>query len=106
MNFVQKIVKHFADRKAAKSAADFQAKVHSPTLFSDKQRAYLVALFPDGWCHLDNMPQEDVFKIALTMTMFGYQCNTLDTMKFCMYVLRAQKIYRVAPGSTSVIKRA
>lgn len=109
MNFIKIIIQHFINKRATHKAdtqlAEYRRLLYSPQLFSEKQRVHLKSLFPTGWCHLDNIPQEDIFKIALTMTLYGYKCNSLDAMKHCMYVLSCQNIFRTEQGNPAVIKR-
>lgn len=105
MYIINLIRAYFYQRKKRKAEAEFMRALYSPTLFTEGQRNYLKSLFPAGWVHMDNFLQEDIFKIALAMTMLGYDCSNIKKMQFCMSVLEAQQIYITETGNPLVLKR-
>jgi hypothetical protein len=106
MGFISKIREHFTEKKAEREYLEAKAMLESPDLFSKAQRAALYELFPKAWTHMDNFTQEEIFRIAVTMALFGMACDTPQKLKNAMDLLLVQKIYFVDGGNPNVLKRA
>lgn len=102
---IRKLLQYLADRKAQKEYDAAVAHLSSPDLFTDAMRKELKALFPKEWTHMDNFSQEEIFKIAFTMTMLGYNCDAPAKLKTAMDVLLVQNIIAQDSYNPAVIKR-
>lgn len=102
--------RRYKERKEAQRKQDEYdralADLHRPDVFSKDQRTVLKELFPNAWTHMDNFSQEEIFKIAVTLTVFGFTCDTPEKMKGAINLLHIQRICIAYPGSPDVIKRA
>jgi hypothetical protein len=103
--WIRRIKERYIENKERIEYERAVEELRSPTLFTPMQRDALLALFPKAWTHMDNFTQEEVFKIAVTMTLFGMSCETPEKMKAVMDLLVVQNIYREYGSNPMVIKR-
>lgn len=82
--------KWFAPTLTQREIADNQA--NDPELFTTAQRKFIGDLFPKEWTHFANFDQADLLRIAVTMTMFGYQIKTDINMMQIFNLLVKQKL--------------
>ena len=63
-----------------------------PNRFGPLQRNYLKQLFPKEWTHFENFNQEELMRIAVTLTMFGYTVDSEATFIRALAMLVKQEI--------------
>lgn len=105
MSILSRIGKYFEQKKNQMRLDIAIQELGDPKLFTPVQRKFLKSLFPTAWTHVDNMSQEDIFKIAITLKIFGYAVDTLPVFHTGLRLLQIQGIFKYDPNNPYLLCR-
>lgn len=106
IGLLRKLKQFFVGKSQQQQEDETMEVLCDPAVFSDQQRTILKALFPKEWTHIDNFSQDEIFKIAVTLTLFGLNCDTIEKLQGAMSLLHLQDICTFDANNPDLVKRA